>query len=116
MVEAVAREESDGDVFAGGGGLVVQDADGRGGGAPWCIDVEGCGEGEARQRLQTSAANDGNVDGICSTRKSRQKSGSSSSQNVCLVGLVGGVFGAAFTGICACDVRHLAEAYVYVSY
>jgi hypothetical protein len=29
MVKTVAREESDGDVFAGGGGLVVQDADGR---------------------------------------------------------------------------------------
>ena len=61
--ETVTREEGDGDVLAGGRGRMVQDADGRRGLAPRCVDVESRSKVEARQRLDASAANYGDVNG-----------------------------------------------------
>lgn len=64
VVQAMARQEGDGDGLAGGRGRVVEDGDGRGGLAPRRADVEGRGESEVGQRLQAGAADDSNVDGV----------------------------------------------------
>lgn len=61
--KAVSRKERDGHILAGGGRRVVQDADGRRRLAPGCVDIERRGEREAGERLNASAANDGDVDG-----------------------------------------------------
>lgn len=65
VVQAVAREEGNGDGLAGRGRGVVQDGDWRRRLAPRGVDIERCGEGEARKRLDARAANDGNVDRRC---------------------------------------------------
>jgi len=65
VVQTVTRQESDRDVSTGRGRFVVQHADRRRRSAPWCVDVQSGSKGEAWQRLQTSTANDGNVDRIC---------------------------------------------------
>ena len=112
MVQTMARQESDSDVLARLGGLVVQHANRRRGSAPWCIDVEGGSESKARQRLQASAANDSNVNGICMNTRNRAAKSQVLIFSKCCSSPC---FGAAFTGICACDVCHFAEAYVYVA-
>ena len=61
MGEAVTREEGDGDIVAGRRRGVVQDADGRRGLAPRRVDIERRGESEARQRLNASAADYGDM-------------------------------------------------------
>ena len=62
MVQAVARQEGDGDVVARARRGVVQDGDGRRRRAPRRVDVE-CGrEREAGERLDTRAAYHGNAD------------------------------------------------------
>lgn len=63
VVQAMAREKGDGDGVAGGGRRVVQDRNGRRRRAPGRGGLEGRYVSEARQRLQTSAADDcnGNV-------------------------------------------------------
>lgn len=64
VVEAVAREESDGGRLAGGGGGVVEDGDGRGGGAPGGGGVEACDGREVCEGLEAGAAYDGDTDGV----------------------------------------------------
>lgn len=43
----------------------MQDGDGRRRLAPWRLDLQRRGEGEAGERLDARAANDGDVDGLC---------------------------------------------------
>lgn len=57
MVQAVARNEGYRDGLAGRGRVVVQDGDGRRGGAPRRIDLEVRNDGEAWERLDTRAPN-----------------------------------------------------------
>ena len=64
VVQAVTREEGDGDGGAAAGG-VVQDSDGRGGTAPGGCWVERGDGGEAWEGLQAGAANYGDGDGTC---------------------------------------------------
>ncbi len=64
VVEAVAREEGDWGRLAGGRGGVVQDGDGRGGGAPGGRGLEGCDGGEVCEGLEACAAYDGDTDGV----------------------------------------------------
>jgi hypothetical protein len=65
VVQAVAREEGHGHGLARRGRGMVQDGDGRRRLAPRRVDLERGGEGEAGQRLDARAADDGNVDGRC---------------------------------------------------
>jgi hypothetical protein len=64
VVQAVARQEGDGDGLAVGGG-VVQDGDGRGGSAPRSGRVERGDGGEAWEGLQAGATDHGDWDGTC---------------------------------------------------
>lgn len=65
VVETMARDEGDGDGLSAAGGGVVEDADGGGGLAPRRVDVQTCDMCEARERLQSGTANDGDWDRFC---------------------------------------------------
>ena len=66
VVEAVAGEEGDWDgVLRVGGGLVGEDGDGTGRGAPGGGDGEGGGGCEAGEGGEAGAAYDGDPDGLC---------------------------------------------------
>jgi hypothetical protein len=65
VVETVSREEGDRDRLAGGGGVVLKDADGRRWLAPRRVNVEGRSKLEARERRDASAANYGDVYWCC---------------------------------------------------
>jgi hypothetical protein len=69
VVEAVSGEESDRDGLARGGGVVLEDADGRRWLAPWRVDVQGSGKLKAREGRDASAADYGNVHWGCMSCK-----------------------------------------------
>lgn len=64
VVKAVTAQESNGDIFAAGRALMMEDGDGRRGLAPGGGDVERSYLGEARQLLQTGAADDSDPDTV----------------------------------------------------
>jgi hypothetical protein len=64
VVQAVARQEGNGDGLAAAGG-VVQDGDGRGGSAPGSGRVERGDGGETWEGLQAGATDHGDGDGTC---------------------------------------------------
>lgn len=65
MVQAVSREEGDGDGLAAARGRVLEDGDGRGRCAPWCCWLERRGVGEVGKGLQAGAADHCDLDGVC---------------------------------------------------
>lgn len=64
VVDAVAREEGDRDGLAGCRGGMFQDGDGRGRRAPWCVDVEHGRQFEVFERVESRAADHGDVHGV----------------------------------------------------
>jgi hypothetical protein len=68
VVGAVTAQKGDGDIFAAGRALVVEDGDGRGGFAPGGGDVERSDLGKTREFLQTGTADDCDPDLVCIQR------------------------------------------------
>ena len=68
VVLAMTAQEGDGDGLVVVRALVVQDRDGRGGLAPGSRDVQRGDLGETRELTKTSAADDGDADGVYTER------------------------------------------------
>lgn len=69
VVKTMATEECDRDKLAGGGALVVEDGNRRGGVTPRRRDLEAGNLGEAREFAQTGATDHGDANGVYSIQQ-----------------------------------------------